>query len=154
MNVQPGQKGFVSVPVETRFWNRVVKGPACWTWTGSTDGRYGEVWFRGRKQKAHRIAWELEAGPIPDGLDVCHTCDNPSCVRPGHLFLGTARDNARDAQRKGRLYNPNPLKSVCWRGHQLTDENVYVDKRGWRSCKPCKIERQRQARAALRGGVE
>lgn len=80
----------------------------CWLWRGTTtrDG-YGRVQWRGKKLLAHRRAWEIVNGPIPDGLVVCHRCDTPGCVRAerggrGHLFLGTQRDNIRDAMRKGR----------------------------------------------------
>lgn len=88
-----------------RFWESVEKGPgdACWEWTGHANrSGYGRVTRRGRDLFAHRYSWELANGPIPDGLIVCHRCDNPPCVRPEHLFLGTHSDNMRDAQRKGR----------------------------------------------------
>lgn len=96
---------------EERFWARADQsgGPdACWNWTGgllstgygrvvvSTNGHESNV-------RAHRIAYELVKGPITGGLLVCHSCDNPRCVNPAHLWLGTHRDNGRDASIKGRL---------------------------------------------------
>lgn len=87
-----------------RFWSRIKKGPGCWEWQGSrTAAGYGQLQVRKIHQQplyAHRVAWELEHGPIPRGLHVLHKCDNPPCVR--HLFLGTAIDNAMDRVRKGR----------------------------------------------------
>jgi hypothetical protein len=74
----------------------------CWEWQASTDGRYGDVFWEGRTQKAHRVSWMLHRGPIPDGLLVLHGCDNPPCVNPNHLFLGTQSVNIRDCTRKGR----------------------------------------------------
>lgn len=75
----------------------------CWLWTGflSSEG-YGSYGYRGRQQKAHRVAWQLVHGEIPVGMCVCHRCDNPSCVRTEHLFLGTVADNNRDRALKGR----------------------------------------------------
>ena len=92
-------------PVETRFWARVAQGEGCWLWTGERNARgYGRFYPRWKAQYyAHRYSWELHNGPIPDGLYVCHRCDNPSCVRPDHLFLGTQRTNIQDALAKGRL---------------------------------------------------
>jgi hypothetical protein len=86
-----------------RFWNNVNKTDTCWLWKGATVGRgYGKTSFGGICKRAHRVAWELTNGVIPEGLLVCHRCDNPLCVRPDHLFLGTSDDNNKDMQRKGR----------------------------------------------------
>lgn len=82
----------------------------CWPWTGARDvDGYGQIkvtWeeSKPRQEKAHRVCWVLTRGPIPDGLSVLHTCDNPPCVRPSHLFVGTTLDNRRDAIQKGRWY--------------------------------------------------
>ena len=86
-----------------RFWGKVNKTDGCWIWTGGVNPRgYGKLKVNGRWVLAHRLSWELKVGPIPDGLFACHQCDNPPCVRPSHLFLGTARDNNADMFRKGR----------------------------------------------------
>lgn len=91
-----------------KFWARVDKTPGlgpegtCWQWTKGPKNGYGQVWWGGRLQLVHRVCWELSYGPIPEGMLVCHRCDNPPCVRPSHLFLGTHGDNARDAWAKGR----------------------------------------------------
>jgi hypothetical protein len=75
----------------------------CHVWTaGKTAAGYGEINFDGETKLAHRVAYELLVGPIPDGLLVCHRCDNPSCVNPKHFFLGSSDDNAKDMARKGR----------------------------------------------------
>lgn len=93
-----------------KFWERVDRsaGPdACWAWTGTKkeDGR-GRVIVDGRVVYAYRRAWELVNGePIPAHLHACHHCDNPNCVNPAHIFLGTTRDNLRDAAAKGRTRN-------------------------------------------------
>jgi hypothetical protein len=106
----------------TRFWSlvgRTSDGDSCWLWHGNVDLRgYGRMNHRRRAYKAYRLAWELAAGPIPEGTFVCHTCDTPTCVRNdgqgwyevngilrprvGHLFLGSPADNAHDMFAKGR----------------------------------------------------
>ena len=91
------------------FWERVQKreDTGCWEWTGfRMPNGYGRVYDPGRKDViyAHRRSYEITHGPIPNGLWVLHQCDNPSCVNPDHLFLGTAGDNARDRTRKGRQW--------------------------------------------------
>ena len=97
--------------VAQRFWAKVDKGQGCWPWlAGKQERGYGHFWFNGRQIGAHRMAWILSRGPIPDGFYVCHRCDNPSCVRPTHLFVGRAKDNLRDAMQKGRM-----PRGVKWR---------------------------------------
>jgi hypothetical protein len=93
------------VTVAERFWAKVDRSAAdeCWPWMAARfDNNYGAFWRDGRQQRASRVAWELEHGPIPPGMLVCHRCDNPPCVRPDHLFLGTDTDNKRDMAEKGR----------------------------------------------------
>ncbi len=95
-----------------RFWSKVNKlsDDECWEWKSYTDGKYGGFYANGKQHKAHRISWILENGPIPNigpngkRMCVCHTCDNPPCVNPNHLFLGTDSDNAIDRNQKGRQH--------------------------------------------------
>ena len=93
-------------PLEERFWEKVNRdGPGgCWIWTGSTNGRYGQVCLNGVPKKAHRISWEMKNGPIPDGLHCLHRCDRPECCNPSHLFIGTQADNIADMIKKGRAW--------------------------------------------------
>lgn len=85
-----------------RFWSRVEKTPECWTWTRACyRNGYGAFSIGGRNRLAHRVAWFLTYGEWPDRM-VLHSCDNRRCVRPDHLFLGTAKDNTRDMMQKGR----------------------------------------------------
>lgn len=75
----------------------------CWEWTASkTSSGYGKIFVVGRLRAAHRVSYELRHGPIQDGMHVLHRCDNPSCINPDHLFLGTDADNAADKVAKGR----------------------------------------------------
>jgi hypothetical protein len=100
------------VPLEDRFWQKVDTSGDCWLWTASSNGRYGKIGNHrdGRKVLlyAHRVAWELHNGPIPEGMVICHTCDTPLCVRIDHLFLGTYSDNTHDAMAKKRMYPVAP----------------------------------------------
>jgi hypothetical protein len=91
-----------------RFWDKVEKIPGgCWVWTaGKIKRGYGRFRLNGKLVLAHRIAYQDLVGPIPEGLFVCHHCDNLSCVNPEHLFLGTVVDNVDDMMRKGRDVNP------------------------------------------------
>lgn len=85
-----------------RFWNKVEKSDGCWNWIGSKRVGYGAFKINGKVTGAHRYSFELKNGKIPDGMIICHSCDNPSCVNPDHLFLGSHRDNTIDAFNKGR----------------------------------------------------
>ena len=86
-----------------RFVSYLPLPEGCWEWRGSAN-RQGYGWFRDGKKnaRANRAAFELLVGPIPPGMDVLHHCDNPRCVNPHHLFLGTDKDNAVDREAKGR----------------------------------------------------
>lgn len=92
--------------LEARFWSKVAKSSSCWNWTSVTSKGYGRIRYGVDRQckwgPAHRVSWEIHYGNIPEGLWVLHHCDNPKCVRPKHLFLGSALDNSRDMMAKGR----------------------------------------------------
>lgn len=95
--------------LRARFWDRVIKlagRNACWEWQGRpARSGYGQLCYRAVSPHpllTHRLSWALAHGPIPSGQFVLHKCDNPTCVRPSHLFLGTQRDNTEDRDRKGR----------------------------------------------------
>lgn len=95
--------------IDERFWEKVDrKGEKeCWLWIGNIGANgYGQLSIKNKTISAHRLSWTLNYGPILDGLFVLHECDNPPCVNPNHLFLGTNKDNILDAIAKGRL---NPL---------------------------------------------
>jgi hypothetical protein len=103
-----------ALSLEQRLWAKVERGEpnACWPWRGATYGRgYGLIGKVGGKDgpsiPAHRAAWMLTHGEIPDGMQVCHRCDNPPCCNPEHLFLGTHGDNMRDKVLKGRQHRPS-----------------------------------------------
>lgn len=97
---KPGRK---PIPIEQRFWAKVEKTDTCWLWQGNVwHCGYGTIWRDGESKYAHRIAYELQNGPVPDGIHVCHRCDNPLCVRGDHLFLGTLHDNMKDKFQKRR----------------------------------------------------
>jgi|SRR5687767_9763401 len=87
------------------FWSYVKQGDEdeCWPWTGYTSNKYGSICRLSKMVRSHRVAYELAKGPIPEGIKVLHTCDNPPCCNPNHLFLGTQKDNTLDCIAKNRF---------------------------------------------------
>lgn len=150
MNLKKGAKGFQQVPLAERFWAKVdIRADhECWLWQGAIRQRgYGTIYVKGRSRPAHQVAWEIHNGKaFPTGKMACHSCDNPPCVNPHHIWPGTMSDNIRDACEKGRLTPPaqregwvshNKLKTHCKRGHELSGDNLIVRPSGRRGCRAC-----------------
>ena len=146
----------MSQSVVERFWSKVdLPGTpeGCWIWrAGRTRKGYGLFAdTHGHSEHAHRVAWRLEGNEIPKGGMVLHHCDNPSCVRPEHLFVGSAKDNIQDAISKGRI-DPFAIARVtcrlaeaithCPHGHAYVAENM---QNGRRNCKTCGREAFRRS---------
>lgn len=122
------------------FDSRVSPEPmtGCWIWTGNVNALgYGRFWVEGGLEYAHRCSWELHRGQIPDGANVLHRCDQPHCVNPDHLFLGSQADNMEDMRRKGRARNSQMQQTHCHQGHRLDGENVatWGDRRHCLECR-------------------
>ena len=111
-------RGRPVLPVEIRFNTKYLinEHTDCWEWTAATNNiGYGMFRFDNYKMRtAHRVSYELHKGPIPQGKVVCHTCDNPKCVNPDHLWVGTLKDNAQDMVNKGRV-----ARAMLGKKHQL-----------------------------------
>jgi hypothetical protein len=134
------------LPTTDRFWKKVDRRGEreCWSWTAARNScGYGSFWDGRAVVQASRFSWQLENGPIPAGLYVLHSCDNPPCVNPAHLFLGTQGDNVADRKAKGRRGGCLPAnKTHCNHGHEFAGRNIMwrwskVDQRDYRSCRAC-----------------
>jgi hypothetical protein len=124
-------------PIASRFWKKVRKTATCWLWTSNLDkDGYGTFWVgqSARARRAHRVAYELEVGAIPDGLQLDHACRNPTCVRPSHLEPVTCKENLRRSP--WTINTINGTKTHCKRGHEFTPENTGRQKNG-RYCRAC-----------------
>ena len=91
---------------------KVEKTDTCWLWTGANSRGYGTLRVAGRSYLATRLMWAWTVGPIPEGMYICHRCDNPPCVNPDHLFVGTPAENNADAVSKGRVPSPSQRRNV------------------------------------------
>lgn len=119
----------------TRFWSKVNRSSdpdGCWLWTGSINpdgyGMFGAAPYGAVSpatgRGAHRVSWEMAFGAIPEGMAICHRCDNPRCVRPDHLFFGTPADNAADRSRKGRSFRASQNQGTKNGRAKLTEQDV------------------------------
>lgn len=147
--------------IAERFWSFVDKGgdDECWPWTGGRASTgYGRTWIAGKGRPATQVAWEIANGkPFPAGLNACHSCDNPICVNPRHIWPGTQLENIKDSIAKGHHYT-QPQQAHCKRGHEMTPANrIKAYPQGWR-CRECHnmhrrdhIRRVRAERRATNG---
>ena len=122
---------------DQRFENLYIPEPntGCFLWIGGLAKGYGRFSVGGHTGRASHYAWERVNGPVPRGMWVCHKCDNPPCVNPAHLFIGTASDNQRDSVAKGRHCSSS--KKACPRGHAYTEGNTTINSEGRRVCRTC-----------------
>lgn len=120
---------YLAQPVSERFWNKVrIGGPNdCWEWLGSKTGRgYGKVKVGNNSLSAHRVAYELTNGSITPGAWILHSCDNPACCNPRHLWSGSPSENTIDAIAKGRFIVPRPSRAGSLNGRYIDGRSMGV----------------------------
>lgn len=133
----------------SRFWAKVNKTSTCWLWTASTGyGGYGSFYDGSKHGPAHRYAYIQFVGPIPEGMEVCHACDNKICVNPSHLYAATHRDNMRHAAAHG-LMGQKQEALTCRNGHPRTAENLipkWIQGVLYHTCRICRSARNKRTR--------
>ena len=114
----------------------VAQGEACWEWVGAKDKNgYGKTTFSGKTWRAHRLIYTMLKGPIPEGLEIDHTCRNKACVNPAHMEPVTTKVNVHRSDNACAI---NARKTHCPKGHPLSGENLYsYPQTGWRGCREC-----------------
>jgi len=134
----------VKVELENRLLkHRYVDSNGCWNWMGNKQDGYGRISYKDKMRLVHRLAaFTWLDFDLDSKILVCHKCDNPSCFNPEHLFLGTDKDNIRDAANKGRMVNEHTNKTHCMYGHEFDEENTYRYE-GKRYCRTCKNNRMK-----------
>lgn len=131
------------------FFHKISMGDGCWRWLANTDRRgYGHLTIKGKAVQAHRFAYELFVGP-PGDLFVLHRCDNPACVRPDHLWLGTHADNMADMKTKNRAHR-RPSPDLCPAGHDDWIVRASTTRTFRRRCRTCAREQNRRSYALRR----
>lgn len=131
-----------------RFWSKVQKGDGCWEWNASREkAGYGSFRLGERTVKAHRYAYELVVGPIPEGLHLDHLCRNRGCVNPDHLEPVTHRTNVL---RGAGVTAANARKTHCIHGHEFTPDNIVPLPGGGRKCRACQLAANLRHRAKVR----
>ena len=142
------------------FWAKVDRSGLCWEWRSSRDDRgYGRFKMGPRHAqksiRAHRVAWVLKHGPVPDGLELDHLCRNHACVRPSHLEPVTHAENVRRGIMAEVSARRATKRTHCKRGHLFNEANTYMATRGrnWRNCRTCHRLREAERRKRRRSDV-
>jgi len=134
-----------------RFKSKYRESCGCWIWKGSSFlNGYGQFYCDKKNKKAHRIAWEIVNGPIPEGMLICHKCDVRSCVNPAHLYVGTQKENIKDCiERRRQRY---AKRDSCERGHLYDENNTYMYG-NIRVCRTCNRDNARERYRRMNPGA-
>jgi len=134
--------GYEPRTLQQRLEAKIVKGPGCWTWMGSHDPEgYGKISVRSRMTNAHRIAYQIYVGPIPEAYEVDHLCRNRGCVNPAHLEAVPKPVNIARGEGAAARY---ARRTHCKHGHEYTPANTRLSRTGTRQCRECERLRTRR----------
>jgi len=132
------------------FFDKINKTDTCWLWNSYVDkDGYGKFRFNKKDHRAHRFSYILYKGIIPKDLCICHFCDQPACVNPNHLWVGTKKENNQDRALKNRSNNQNKSKTSCPQGHKYDEQNTLTrtkkNGRLERRCRVCNKVNQKKS---------